>query len=224
MGPRFRAVIFDVGDILYDAAPWRRWLATEMQCWDPALTFDRLVTEWEGLLTDVYRGRADYWERFRALLDLCGVPEGDRAQVERDARARGVAVQVNRRPFPGVPQTLAALRDAGVRLVALSDSERPANGVRRTLDQLGIDRYFDAVVSSQDIGHVKPEPEAFAAALDAAGSTAEQSAFVGHDEDELAGARSAGLHVIAFNARDGVTCDVRLAEFAELASLTLGAA
>lgn len=216
MTPRFRAIIFDVGDILYDATPWRRWLTTELQRWDPAMTFDRLVAEWESLLTDVYRGRADYWQGFGELLGRLGVPPEARARLERDARSKGDEVKIDRQPFPGVPETLAKLQAAGVRVVALSDSERPAYGVRETLNQLGIEHFFDAVVSSHDLGSVKPEPAAYTAALVAVGATVEESAFVGHDEDELAGARSAGLFVIAFNSRDGVTADARLVVFSDL--------
>lgn len=218
---RFRGVIFDMGDVLYDATPWRRALAAALQREGVAVTYEQLVEAWEAQLVDVYRGRAAYWDRFEALMDGLGVSEARRAVVRDEARDRAASVQVGRAAFPGVAATLDRLRAAGVRLAVLSDTERRREAVERSLDELGLGGRFDAVVTSRDLGHVKPEPEAYRAAAQALGLPLEACAFVAHDVDELDGARAIGLFAVAFNHAPGAEADAYLDRFEDLTGLVL---
>jgi aminoglycoside 3-N-acetyltransferase len=218
---RFDGVIFDVGDILYDASLWRRWVTEQLQSLGADVTYEQLVARWEALLVDVYRGRADYWERFRQLLRDHGL---DAAQVEamvEGAKEKGAVVQVDRKPFPGVPETLARLAAEGVKLAALSDSENGEEGVRGILRQLGIEQHFDAVIASRDIGFVKPQPEAYAAAVEALDLPKDRCVFVGHDIDELTGVQEVGIFGIGYNSHPDAPCDVRIGPFAELGGVVL---
>jgi HAD superfamily hydrolase (TIGR01509 family) len=218
---RFEGLIFDMGDILYDASVWRRWLAGELQRHGLALSFGELVAQWEALLVDVYRGQAAYWDRFDALLRAVGLAEEAHPALREAARRKAEEVQLDRRPMDGVPETLAALHAAGVKLAVLSDNESGSRQVRRVLDQLGLDACFDAVLTSAEIGQVKPHPDAFAEAVSALGLPAEHCAFVGHDVDELEGAQRAGLFAIAYNYDPAAPADVRLAHFSQLEQVVL---
>ena len=113
-------------------------------------------------------------------------------------------------------ETLAELNVQGLKLAVFSDTESDEARVRSRLRTLGIDQYFHAVVTSVDIGHVKPEPEAFAAVLSRLGVSPTESLFVGHDEDELTGAAHAGLTTVAFNHEPDVVADYYLDHFSEL--------
>ena len=216
---RFCGLVFDIGDTLFDATVWRRWLAARLRLLGAPITPDQLVQRWEALLVDVYRGRADYWRRFGELLASMGI-RGQRArELTRQARARGHEVQTCRVLFDGVRQTLVELRDAGARLAALSDTESTAADVRRSLADLGIVGCFHAVVSSADIGCVKPQRRAYEAAADALGLPVAACAFVGHDADELAGAMSAGMFAIAYNHDPRARADLYLDDFRQLKDL-----
>jgi FMN phosphatase YigB (HAD superfamily) len=59
----------------------------------------------------------------------------------------------------------------------------------------------------------------YQAALAQAGVTASESVFVGHDEHELFGARSAGMKTIAFNHKPDVQADWFIEHFADLLAL-----
>ena len=127
--------------------------------------------------------------------------------------------------MPGVPGALAKLKDANVKLAVLSDTESGEQGVRKILKQLNIEQYFDAVVSSIDIGHAKPAAEAFFAATSALELDVSACAFIGHDEDELVGARQAELFAIGYNCapellrRNPPLADVFINDFDELLSV-----
>jgi putative hydrolase of the HAD superfamily len=112
--------------------------------------------------------------------------------------ARGEAWQLR----PGVRRALDALRAEGLVLGIVSNFD---HRLPRILDELGIGGLFDVVALPSGHGAAKPEPALFEAALEALHTSADQTLYVGDDpENDLAGARAAGLHF----------CDAR--ELAEL--------
>jgi putative hydrolase of the HAD superfamily len=216
-----RGVILDMGDVLFDATGWRRWLAEELGRQGLPITYGGLVAKWERLLEDVYCGRADYWARFRELLLSLGLPASNCESVAAEARRVALAVQEERRLFPEVSEVLRQLDSCGVRLAVLSDSESRGNVLWESLDRLGIGGFFRAVVTSRDTGVTKPAAAAYQAAVSELGLTAEECAFVGHDSEELKGAMRAGLLAIAWNADPDVPAHLRLTSFRGLCSLAM---
>lgn len=220
----FSGLIFDIGDTLYDATLWRRWLTARLRLLGVEITRAQLVRTWEALLVDVYKGRAEYWQRFGELLASVGIGGQRAAELTRQARARGREVQACRALFDGVRETLTELKAAGIRIAALTDSESTAADIVRSLVGLGIGPCFHAVVSSVDIGHVKPAPQAYQAAAEALGLPVAACAFVGHDVEELAGAMSAGMFAVAYNYHPDARADLYLGDFRRLKDLSLRAA
>lgn len=213
---KFRGMIFDNGDILFDASVWRKWLHGEFQQLAIELSFEQLVEHWEAELVEVYRGKAKYWDQFTNFLDRLNVPNEARSNLTEAAQQKALDVQTDRAPMPGVPETLAELQALGVRLAVLSDTEGGEAGVRTILRQLRIESYFDKVIASSDIGHCKPEPAAFAYAVEALGLAHEECAFVAHDIDELTGAQQVDLFAIAYNDNPAAPRDATIKHFSEL--------
>jgi len=212
-------LIFDIGDVLFDATAWRRWLTEALRQLGIEITYEQLVRKWESLLADVYAGRAEYWQRFRKLTESLGLSEAQTAELTRAARAKAKAVQVDRKLFDGVAATLARLKGAGLKLAALSDTESGEAAVRQMLRLFGIEHDFDAVVTSRDIGVVKPARRAYHAAAEALHLPPERCGFVGHDDDELVGAKSAGMTAIAYNCDRAAPADVYIDDFRSLKDL-----
>ena len=211
----YTSIIFDMGDVFFDATVWRRALAEHLQGMGVSIDYGELCRRWETKLVDVYLGRREYWETFAEFLADLGLKEA--TVRETAAFAKRKAAEIERRTlFDGVAETLARLKTMGLKLAVLSDTESRQPRVRRRLAELGIEDCFDAVVTSVDIGHVKPDPEAYAAAMARLNVTADETIFVGHDEDELLGAMQTGLTAVAFNASDGVPADHRIERFPEL--------
>ena len=213
---RLDGLIFDMGDILFDASLWRRWLTDRLNERGVSITYDQLVERWEALLVDVYCGQADYWQRFAQLLANEGLGADAAAALTEEARQKGKELVSDRELFEGVSETLTRLHVAGVKLAVLSDNESGEAGLRGMLADLGIEDCFDAVISSRDIGFAKPSAEAFSAAADALGLASDRCGFVGHDVDELAGAKAGGLYAIAFNYHPDAPADAYLERFSEL--------
>ena len=217
---RSAAIIFDMGDIFFDATAWRRSLVRHLQRRGANIDYPAMCRRWEAKLVNVYLGRRPYWEAFEELLADLGLARCQR----RDHRFRSAEsrrsrkTEVIRRRGGNACRPEASRPEAG----GSFRHRKPRVSVRERLAELDIERYFDAVVASIDIGHVKPEPEAFAAALARLDVAAKDALFVGHNVDELEGAKRCGLTTVAFNHDAGVVADVCIVHFAELSQLVGG--
>ncbi|HQU41723.1 MAG: hypothetical protein B7Z73_01685, partial [Planctomycetia bacterium 21-64-5] len=148
-----------------------------------------------------------------------GLSHGQIDEVQAASQARKRDLEANARPLPGVRATVARLAGKGVALAVLSDSEQDGDGLRAQLGRLGLGGYFSAVLSSIDLEYTKPSPVCYRAALAAMQLASDEVAFIGHDGDELAGARAVGLQTIAFNYEPGAVADHYLTRFDELLRL-----
>lgn len=206
-----RGLVFDMGDVLYDAGAWRRWLARLLARLGVDIDRNTLFRIWDQQYLDaVHRGIRPYHEAFAAFLHQLGLTSGQVDEVLAASWARKRALESQVLPITGVLPALAELAAMGMRLGALSDSEHPAAQLRRLLARLGLEKYFSSVVSSRDLGETKPAPACYQASLAALGLRPAEAAFVGHDAIELAGAARLGMATIAFNFEPDAVADVYL--------------
>jgi HAD superfamily hydrolase (TIGR01509 family) len=215
--PTVDGMIFDMGDVLYDATAWRRWLVQLLHRMGLHTGFRSFFRVWDReYLDDVHRGLRDYAEAFHSFLLASGLSRGQIDEVEAASLARKRELEANTRPLPGVRETISRLWQQGVVLAVLSDSECTSELLHSKLVKLGLGGRFTAVVSSYDLERTKPDPFCYRAALTAMHLRPEQTAFVGHDAEELAGARAVSLRTLAFNYEPGAKADRYLTRFEEL--------
>jgi len=99
-----------------------------------------------------------------------------------------------REPLPGLLRLLEQARALGI-LMAVASAAPPDN-IPFILDELGLRRYFKAVVNGQDVKHGKPHPEIFLKAAHALGIEPASCLVF---EDALSGieaARRAGMDAV----------------------------
>jgi putative hydrolase of the HAD superfamily len=90
------------------------------------------------------------------------------------------------RPYPEVPDVLAALRARGVRLVVLSNWDV---SLHEQLAATGLGPLLDGAVSSAEVGVGKPHRDIYVRALEVAGVEAREALMVGDSPDtDIAGA------------------------------------
>ena len=112
--------------------------------------------------------------------------------VERYHRHRPAA-----RPYPGAPETLAALRAAGLRLFLVTDG--PGATQRHKVQALGLGPWFDQMVFTGDLpAHQhKPSPYPFQLACRGLGVQPELCAYVGDNPAcDFAGPLGLGMATI----------------------------
>jgi len=212
-----RGLIFDMGDVLYDATHWRRWLLQQVQRLGHSVGYDDFFGIWDRqFLEDVHRGTHPYQESFTWFLLSQGLTRGQITEIQSASHVRRAELEAANRPFPGVRRTLERLHATGIPMAVLSDSERTAVEITAALGRLGLGGLFQAVISSVDLGQVKPHPANYGAAISALRLAPSALAFVGHDAEELDGAARAGCKTIAFNYESQARADFCLERFSDL--------
>jgi phosphoglycolate phosphatase len=107
----------------------------------------------------------------------------------------GAHVSQNSRPFPGAVALLERCRDAGIRLAVCTNKQE--NLSLRLLADLGLTKYFSAIVGADTVGVAKPDPAPYREAVRRAGSTVGASLMVGDSGTDVLLARAVGVPVIA---------------------------
>jgi beta-phosphoglucomutase family hydrolase len=121
--------------------------------------------------------------------------EIQRLSLRKEAIYREVVVERGIVALPGVENWLRSLRAAGIPCVIGSSTHR--ENILATLGVLGLESYFDAIVSAEDVKHGKPDPEVFLTAakkigVERAQGVVFEDAFVG-----IKAAHAAGMRVAA---------------------------
>jgi phosphoglycolate phosphatase len=123
-------------------------------------------------------------------------------------RLNGVAA----RPFPGVVEGLERMRQAKLRLACVTN--KAMRFTRPLLEKTDLARYFDAVVTSDDVTHRKPHPEPFLLACGRLGAVPPATIVIGDSANDAQGARAAGCRVllVPYGYREGrelgeIECD-----------------
>ena len=100
---------------------------------------------------------------------------------------------------PEVLDTIEFLRASGVPVALCTNA---TDDLREDLARFGLAEAFDAVVSSAEIGYVKPMPEFYRAACDALDTAPGLCLLVDDTVRNIAGARAAGLLGYRFTGVD----------------------
>jgi len=121
--------------------------------------------------------------------------EIQRLSLRKEAIYREVVVERGIVALPGVENWLRTLREAGVACVIGSSTHR--ENILTSLGVIGLESYFDAMVTAEDVKRGKPDPEVF---LTAAKKIGVEPAHGVVFEDALVGvaaAQAARMRVVA---------------------------
>ncbi len=159
-------LVFDAGDVLYDATAWRRWLLQLLARLGLHTNYRCFWHVWDHeFLVPVHRGQRDFREAFRHFLLAVGLNAAQIDEIERACHGRRHQWEANVRLLPGVRSTLARLKAVGLPMIVLSDSEHTGEELGGRLERLGLKDVFVEVITSVDLGHTKPEAACYRAAL-----------------------------------------------------------
>ncbi|MBF0126366.1 MAG: HAD-IA family hydrolase, partial [Magnetococcales bacterium] len=113
----------------------------------------------------------------------------------------------NSRPFPAVPETLAALAAVGFPMAVVTN--KPEHLARAMLEQLNLSRFFALVVGGDSLPTRKPDPAPLLHALARLNLPPASGVMIGDSETDLHAARNAGLPVILLSYGYNRGMDVR---------------
>ncbi len=168
---------------------------------------DALGERWQAL-SDLWRtkqlqytwlrglgGRhADFWQVTGDALDFSLATLGIR---DEGLRTRLMELYLRIAAYPEVPAMLAELKSRGIKLAILS------NGSPRMLaaavDNSGIAKYFDAVLSVEEVGVFKPHPSVYGLAPARLGVANEDICFLSSNGWDAFSAKAFGFRVLWCN-------------------------
>jgi beta-phosphoglucomutase len=195
--PRPEAVLFDFDGILVDSEPMHH------RAFNEVLEPLGMIFPWKEYV-ETYMGFDDrdaFREAFRAKgVGLDDATLANLVAAKSDAFLRGLRGGVT--AYPGAVSLIESLRAANLPLALCSGALR--SDIAPILEQLGIARCFDVIVSADDVRRSKPDPESYALAFarlsDRHGTLLTVPGKSVALEDTPAGIRSAkgaGLRVLA---------------------------
>lgn len=192
------AVIFDVGNVLYD--------------WNPRFLYERLIGDDRALDAFLDTVATKEWH----FQHDAGRPFAETSAELAAAHpefADMIALWGPRfeeqipHPLPRMPELVAELDESGVPLFAITNFSGEFWPPFRNRESALFDRFRDVVVSG-DEKLVKPDPAIYALALSRFGLAGADAVFVDDREDNVAAAFDAGIHGLLFTGADKLRTDL----------------
>jgi len=170
---------------------------------------------------ETYSERSTFWQNFsrRRLLALGCTPE----QAESLAPASAAHMRETHKPQIWVPEEvpgmLAMLNEAGYILGIVSNRNEKFED---QIQDIGVRQYFHFLLAAGEVNSFKPDAGIFRAALERAGTLANETLYVGDNYyADVVGAQGAGIRPVLYDPR-GLFSDVECAvirSFDELSDL-----
>jgi phosphoglycolate phosphatase len=98
------------------------------------------------------------------------------------------------RPYPGVPETLTALRRRGYRTAICTN--KPQHATYTVLDGLGLLPLFEEIAGGDRFAVRKPDPGHLLGLIDQMGASVRAAAMIGDNENDAAAAHGAGVPLV----------------------------
>lgn len=198
MSARIRAVVFDMDGVLVDAKEWHydalnralRLFGYTIDRYDHLVTFDGLPTR----------------KKLEILSQDRGLPTALHPFLnELKQRYTEQIVHVHCKPLFQHEFALSRLRADGYRLCVASNSVRKT--VELVVEKTCLGRYFDLLLSNEDVRNPKPDPEIYETAFARLGVAPHECLIVEDHPNGVRAARSSGAHVLVVDGVAAVTYD-----------------
>jgi putative hydrolase of the HAD superfamily len=191
-----RAVVFDIDGTLY---PIRRVALRSLPLFVRHLRLFYAFGRARQALRSERPGEALRQRQAELVAGVLGVDAAEAGRrIEQIVYRRWPAYFGRLRPFAGVVETLAALRQRGMLLGVVSDSPF----TREKLSALGLQSGWDAVVSADEAGALKPNREPFERIARMLEVAPGEVLFVGNSYGrDVVGAHRTGMRAAHFTRR-----------------------
>ncbi len=204
MSRQYKAIFFDVGNTLLTPYPSVEHICAEVLSWGGHTVDPTKLTHAVAFADETYEQRyreddtfwmkeadtAKFWiELYTLMLSEAGLEEevNDLAEQLYQECGEGERWQ----PYPDVVPTLERLAELDYRIGLVSNWDTRLTSISI---ETGLSRYVDFVISSANVGYLKPQPEIFELALKRADVEPAESLHIGDQYyADIMGARSAGI-------------------------------
>jgi HAD superfamily hydrolase (TIGR01509 family) len=196
------AVIFDMDGVLIDSEP----ISAEINM--------KLFNEWGLNVTqeeyDSYIGTNSYfmWDSIKSRHNLLDASE-DLIKKQRLNYFNYLKTMVIE-PIEGIRELIEDLNKNRMKLAVASSS--PLNIIEHVVKTFGFDKYFDAIVTGDNVEKSKPEPDIFLYAAKVLGVDPKSCIVIEVSHNGVTAARSAGMKCIGFKNPNSGNQDLSIAD------------
>jgi putative hydrolase of the HAD superfamily len=122
---------------------------------------------------------------------------GDTLICEQSLNGKSL-LEAELKKLPSLDEVLAELKEKGFKLGIITNTVvSREEHVREALRRMGIERYFDVVVTSVDVGHEKPDIGIFLEALSSFGVRPQEALMVGNRiSKDIVGGNRVGMKTV----------------------------
>jgi 2-haloacid dehalogenase len=218
-----RACVFDAYGTLFDVNSAARAAQASLGgAWEPLAELWRSKQLQYTWLRGLGGRHADFWQVTGDALDFALAT----LQLEdAELRSRLMNLYLSLDAYPEVVETLHRLKMAGMKLAILSNGT-PAM-LAAASAHAGIDRFFDAVFSVEEVKVYKPHPAVYNLACERLNLSADEICFLSSNGWDAYSAKAFGFHVLWCNRSGQIaecipeTPDALIATLAELPGIVL---
>lgn len=229
MKNRLKAVLFDFDDTLFDHRYCSRtalnWLLNNYNCFNRT-TLDELEQEnlkileeihFRKVLTGEFSLEDARAERFRRIFQNHKMENPEKAMSEAARNYRKV-YESSYKLVDGAKELLDSIKGKTKIIVITNNLIKEQEG---KIKKCNVENYIDELVTSEEVGFTKPEPEIFHAALKRVNCSPDEVIMVGDSwERDVIGAANVGIKNIWINIFNEPCPDKNLAiEFKSTAEL-----
>jgi HAD superfamily hydrolase (TIGR01509 family) len=189
-----KLIIFDGGEILYTAKRVMKIFEKEYDKFlrNFGVSFKEQEKIWLKVYPKISSGRISLREANKIVYKKLGIPV---SKVDEWLRKDKEINLKHIKLLKDVKKTLLKIKSKGIKIAILSDTVHPLKWRLELLKKLGLEKgkHYDKLFLSNLIGYEKPHSKAYIKVLEYFKVKPEETLFVGHDREEIEGAKKVGI-------------------------------
>jgi len=102
--------------------------------------------------------------------------------------------------YENVPILLEGLKNNNKKIALLTSSDKKT--ISEPIKRLRVEKYFDVILTKDDVVNRKPDPEIFLKGLERIGGNKDEAIVIGDSYHDVRGGKNAGIKTVAFYPRE----------------------
>jgi len=181
-----KAVLFDFDGTLADTLPFY------------IKAYDQALQKIGFKFSDKKIAQTCFGKKENVICRFLGVPK--KTDEFAQAYFQGVKELFKRAPlFENTIETLNFIKNKGIKIIIITFAYRWY--INQMLNQYKLGNYFDFIISTNDVIHAKPSPEAVLKATDRLGIKPDETIVVGDSKSDMLMGKSAGSITVLFTKK-----------------------
>jgi HAD superfamily hydrolase (TIGR01549 family) len=218
---KIKVVLFDLGDVFFEAHFWRFWLYSELTKKKKFVgDFSQFYFLYDSFLNDAYTKDKEYFSCFLSFLKYLNFKPTQ--NFIKKAFAVKFSFEKDRHLFKDVKKTLFIINSKNIKNVIVTDNELNDFEIRsKLLKKHKINKLIFKIFTSNELNTTKSNPIYFIKVLQKLKLKPSEVIFVGHDIDEIESAKKAKILTIEYNnyLQLCVSADYKINDFIDLLKL-----